>query len=60
MNLKRMRFATEDCSSHMDRVSYNNNLGDVVDGARLINTTSDSKQLCLRACYKGSMVNRFD
>jgi len=44
----------------MDRVGYNNNLGDVVDGARLINATSDSKQLCLRACYKESMVNRFD
>jgi len=55
-----MRFATEDCSSHIDRVGYNNNLGDVVDGARLINATSDSKQLCLYACYKGSMVNRFD
>jgi len=60
MNLKRMRFTTEDCSSRVDRVGYGNNLGDVVDGACLINATSDSKQLRLHACYKGSMVNRFD
>jgi len=60
MNLKRMRFAIEDFSSHMDRVGYNNNLRDVVDGACLIDATSDKKQLRLHACYKGSMVNCFD
>ena len=43
MNLKRMRFAIKDFSSHMDRVGYDNNLRDVVDGACLIDATSDKK-----------------
>jgi len=60
MNLKRMRFAIEEFSSHVNRVSYDNNLRDVVDGACLIDVTFDRKQLRLCACYKGDMVNYFD
>ena len=44
----------------MDRVSYDNDFGDIIDGARLIDTTSDSKQFCFRTCYKGSVMNCFD
>jgi len=49
MNLKRIRFTIEDFSSRVDKVSYDNNLGDVVDGACLIDATSYRKQLRLHA-----------
>jgi len=52
MNLERMGFAIEDFLCHMDRVCYDDYFGDVFNGTCLINTTSDSKQLRLRACYK--------
>jgi len=48
MNLEGMNIAIEDFLSHVNRVGYNNDLGDIVDGASLIYATSDSKQLHLR------------
>jgi len=60
MNLEWMSIAIEDFLSHVNRVSYYNNLEDIVDGASLIYATSDSKQLCFHGCYKGSVVNCFD
>jgi len=60
MNLEGMSITIEDFLSHVNRVSYNNNLGDIVDGASLIYATSNSKQLRLHGCYEGSMVNCFD
>ena len=60
MNLEGMSIAIEDFLSRVNRVGYDNNLGDIVDGASLIYATSDSKQLCLRGCYEGSVVNCFD
>ena len=60
MNLEGISIAIKDFLSCVNRVSYDNNLGDIVDGASLIYTTSDSKQLHLHGCYEGSMVNCFD
>ncbi len=44
----------------MNRVGYNDNFGDVIDGACLIDTASDSKKFSFRTCYEGSMMNSFD
>jgi len=60
MNLEGMSIAIKDFLSHVNRVSYDNNLGDIVNGASLIYATSDSKQLHLCGCYEGSMVNCFN
>ena len=60
MNLEGMSIAIEDFLSCVNRVSYNNNLGNIVDGASLIYAISDSKQLRLCGCYEGSVVNYFD
>ena len=47
MNLKRGGVVVKNFPCHMDRVGYDDNLGDIVEGARLVDTTSDSEQLCL-------------
>ena len=60
MNLEGMNFVIKDFLSCMNRVSYDNDLEDIVDGASLIYTTSDNKQFWLHGCYKGSVVNCFD
>ena len=60
VNLKRMGFATEDFLCHMDRVRYNDYFGDIFNGTCLIDTTSDSKQLRLHACYKQSVMDCLD
>ena len=52
VNLERMGFAIKDFLCRMDRVHYNNYFGDIFNGTCLIDTTSDSKQLHLHACYK--------
>jgi len=43
VNLERMRFTIEDFLCCMDRVCYDDNLGDVIDGRCLVDTTSNSK-----------------
>ena len=60
MNLEGMNFAIEDFLSRVNRVGYDNDIGDIVDGASLIYATSDSKQFHLHGCYRGSVVNCFD
>ena len=53
VNLERMGFATEDFLCHMDRVHYNDYFGDIFNGTCLIDTISDSEQLCLhKSCEK--------
>ena len=47
MNLKKEGVVVKNFPCRMDRVGYDDNLGDVVEGARLVDTTSDSEQLCL-------------
>ena len=46
--------------SYVNRVSDNNDFGDVFLVASLINATSDSKEFCFSAGDKGHMMNRFD
>ena len=41
-------------------VGYDNYLGDVVDGVRLVDTASDSEEFSFHACDKGSVMNCFD
>jgi len=52
MNLERGGVGVENFPCHVNRVSYDDDLGDIVEGTRLVDTTSDGKQLCLRACNK--------
>ena len=43
VNLERMRFTIEDFLCRVDRVCYDDNLGDVVDGRCLVDTASNSE-----------------
>ena len=47
MSLKRGGVIVKNFPCHMDRVSYDDDLRDIVKGACLVDTTSDSEQLCL-------------
>jgi len=60
MYLERMRFTIKNLLCCMNRVHYNDDLGDVVHRAGLVDTTPDSKQFCFSTCYKRSVVNCFD
>ena len=42
VNLERMRFTIKDFLCCVDRICYNNNLGDVVNGRCLVDTASNS------------------
>ena len=55
-----MRAAIEDFSGHMDGVGYDDDFGDIINGACLIDTASDSEKFGFSTCYKRSMVNSFD
>jgi len=57
MNLEGMDFTIEDFLGCMNRVGYNNDLEDIVNGASLVYAASDSKQLRFCCCYKGYMMN---
>jgi len=41
-------------------VGYDNYLGDIIDGTRLVDTASDSKEFSFCTCDKGSVMNCFD
>jgi len=60
MNLEEMDITIEDFLGRMNRVSYNDDLGDIINGASLVYATSDSKQLRFCCCYEGRMMNCFD
>jgi len=60
MDLVGMCIAVKYSFGHVYGVSYDNYLGDVVDGARLVDTASDSEEFSFRACDKGSVMNCFD
>ena len=55
-----MSVAVKYSFDHVDRVSYNNYFGDIIDSACLIDTTSDSKEFSFRTCNKGSIMDCFD
>ena len=60
VDLVRMGSTVKYFLGHMDRVSYNDDFGDITNGACLIDTASDSKKFSFYTCYKGSMMNCFD
>ena len=60
VNLEGVDIAIKDFLGCIDEVSYDDNLGDVIKGAGLVYTASDSKQLCFSCSYKGRMMNCFD
>ena len=60
MDLVGMCIAVEYSFGCVYGVGYDNYLGDVIDGARLIDTASDSKEFSFCTCDKGSMMNCFD
>ena len=60
MDLVGMCIAVEYSFGRVYGVGYDNYLGDVIDGACLVDTTSDSKEFSFRTCDKGSMMNCFD
>ena len=60
MDLVGMCIADEYSFGHVYGVGYNNYLGDVINGAHLIDTTSDSKEFSFHTCDKGSVMNCFD
>ena len=54
-----MRTVIKNPFGRMDRVGYDNNFGDIIDGAHLIDTTSDSKQFSFYTSNERSMMNCF-
>ena len=59
VELERVRFAIKNFLCHVNGISYNNDLGDIIDGAGLDDTTPDSEQFHLCTCHERSMVNCF-
>jgi len=55
-----MQSTVEYFLGHMNRIGYNDDFEDIIDGACLIDATSDSKKFSFRTCHEGSMVNCFD
>jgi len=57
MELVGVGFVVKNFLSGMNGIGYDYDLGDTIDGAGLVDTTSDCKQFCFSACHKRSMVN---
>ena len=57
MELVGVGFAVKNFLSSMHGIGYDYDLGDTIDGAGLVDTTSDCKQFSFSACHKRSMVN---
>ena len=60
MDLIRMSIAVEYSSGYVYGVVYDNDFGDIINSARLIDTTSNSKEFSFRTCDEGSVMNCFD
>ena len=60
VDLIRMESTVKYFLGRMNGVGYNDDFGDITDGACLIDTASDSKKFSFRTCYEGSMMNCFD
>ena len=60
MNLIRMSIAVEYSSGHVYGVVYDNDFGDIINSAHLIDTASNSKEFSFRTCDEGSVMNCFD
>ena len=60
MDLIWVRFVIKDFPSYVDGVSDNDDFGNVLSAACLVNTISNGKKLSFCTSDKGSMVNRLD
>jgi len=60
MDLVGMYITVEYSFGHVYGVGYDNYLGDIIDGTRLVDTTFDSKEFSFCTCDKGSVMNCFD
>ena len=59
MKLVGMGVAVENFLSSVNRISYDDDLQDVILGAGLIDAVPDGKQFGFSACYKQSMMDSF-
>jgi len=59
MKIIRMEVTVENFLSGMDRISYDDDLRDVILGAGLVDAAPDGEQFCFSACYKRSMMDGF-
>ena len=57
VDLIRMGSTVEYFLSCMNGVGYNDDFGNITNGACLIDTASDSKKFSFRTCYEGSIMN---
>jgi len=55
-----VRAIIEDSLGHMDGVGYNDDFGDIINSACLVDTASNSEEFSFSTCYKRSMVNSLD
>ena len=60
MDLIRVSIAVEYSFSRVYGVGYDNDFGGIINGARLIDTASNSKEFSFHTCDEGSMMNCFD
>ena len=59
VELERVRFASKNFLCHVNGISYDDDLGDIINGVGLVDTTPDSEQFHLCTCHEQSMVNCF-
>ena len=59
VELERVRFASENFLCRVNGISYDDDLGDIINGVGLVDTTPDSEQFHLCTCHEQSMVNCF-
>ena len=55
-----VRAIIEDFLGHMDGVSYDDDFGDIINSACLVDTASNSEEFSFSTCYERSMVNSLD
>ena len=59
VELERVRFTIKNFLCHINGISYDDDLEDIIDEAGLVDTTPDSKQFHLYTCHEWSIVNCF-
>ena len=59
VELVRMGVTVENFLSGMNRISYNDDLQDIILGASLVDAASNGEQFSFSACYKRSVMDGF-
>jgi len=55
-----VRAIIKDFLGHMDGVGYNDDFGNIIGSACLVDTTSDNKEFSFSTCYERSVVDSLD